>query len=98
MKEVMAVWLQTCTLTGDPMLTAKCLIVFAAAVSASAQVSLRYLDFGPYPEPCCMATDASGNVYVAGSIATEASNGVLSAKIVVFKLDRTDQVVYRLMF
>src|SRR5438105_311253 len=56
------------------------------------------LDFGPQPEPCCVATDASGNVYVAGSFATAASNGVLSAKIVVYKLDRANQVVYRFMF
>jgi hypothetical protein len=45
-----------------------------------------------------VATDASGNVYVAGSFATAASNGVLSAKIVVYKLDRTNQIVYRFMF
>jgi len=80
------------------MTTAKYLIFLAAAVSAPAQVNLRYLDFGPQPAPCCVATDASGNVYVAGSFATAASNGVLSTKIVVYKLDRTNQVVYRFMF
>ena len=80
------------------MTTAKYLIFLAAAVSGSAQVNLRYLDFGPQPEPCCVASDAAGNVYVAGSVATVASNGVTTAKIVVFKLDRTNQVVYRFMF
>jgi hypothetical protein len=79
-------------------MTAKYLVFLAAAISAPAQVSLRYLDFGPYPEPSCMATDASGNVYVAGSVATVASNGVTSAKILVVKVDRTNQIVYRFMF
>src|SRR5882762_8841267 len=80
------------------MIAAKYLVFLAAAVSASAQVNLRYLDFGPQPEPCCIATDASGNVYVAGSFATAASNGILSAKILVVKVDRTNQIVYRFMF
>jgi hypothetical protein len=75
------------------MTTAKYLVFLAAAVSAPAQVNLRYLDFGPQPEPCCVATDASGNVYVAGSFATVASNGTTTAKIVVYKLDRTNQIV-----
>jgi len=78
--------------------TTKYLVLLAAVISAPAQVSLRYLDFGPSPEPCCVATDASGNVYVAGSVDNVASNGVTTAKIVVYKLDRTNQVVYRFMF
>jgi len=79
-------------------MTAKLLMFLAAAVSGPAQVNLRYLDFGPQPEPCCVATDPSGNVYVAGSVATVASNGVTTAKIVVYKVDRTNQMVYRFMF
>jgi hypothetical protein len=79
-------------------MTAKYLIFLAAAISTPAQVRLRYLDFGPQPEPCCVATDASGNVYVAGSVATVASTGITTAKILVVKVDRTNQVIYRFMF
>ncbi len=79
-------------------MTAKYLVFLAAAISAPAQVRLRYLDFGPQPEPCCVAADASGNVYVAGSFATVAGNGVTTAKILVVKVDRANQIVYRFMF
>jgi len=80
------------------MINLKCLGLLVAT-TLSAQVRLQYLDLGPQPAPCCMVTDASGNVYVAGSYTTGSTNGVVSSqKIIVSKLSPANNLVYRVIF
>jgi uncharacterized protein (TIGR03437 family) len=72
-------------------------LVLLAATTASAQVRLQYLNLGPQPAPCCVATDANGNAYVASSYVTSITDEVHN-KIVVLKVNPNNGTVYRLMF
>jgi len=74
-------------------------ILLLLATTLSAQVRLRYLDFGPQPQngPCCMTTDAEGNAYVAASYVTSVTPSVTN-KIVVYKINPANGTVYRLIF
>ncbi len=72
-------------------------LLFALAVPA--QTVLRYFnDLGFLPS--YMTTDANGNVFVAGSIETPSSSGIVAPayKIIVAKLDRSNNLVYQFVF
>lgn len=64
-----------------------------AALTASAQTHLTYLDLGTQGRACCMVTDAHGNVYTAGSLIADHAS-----KIVASKIDPAGNLVYRLVF
>ena len=61
-----------------------------------AQTSLRYLQWSATQTTCCMVTDGSGNVYVAGKIveADPLHPGSSLSYVTVSKLDVNDRVVY----
>lgn len=85
-------------------------LIFLVVTTLSAQVRLRYLDFGPVPTLCCMVTDAEGNAYVAGTYvtgtipafsamaATPSALVVNTGKIAVYKLNPTNGTIYRTIF
>jgi uncharacterized protein (TIGR03437 family) len=68
-------------------------LVVLAALTASAQAHLTYLDLRAQGTACCMVTDGQGNVYTAGNLV--AGN---TSKIVVSKIDPAGNLVYRLVF
>src|SRR5260370_30452154 len=72
-----------------------CLVLFLTIVGlAPGQTLLKYFDLGTYGTACCMATDVNGDVYVVGNIA----NQNLAAEVAVTKVDRANNVVYRVTF